>query len=66
MRENEIQATTVGLIQCLRMLAEEASMLNLDRTVAALHGALQTCNLEISAKLIADPLGAIPPDFTMH
>lgn len=66
MRDNEIQATTVGLIQCLRMLAEEASMLNLDRTVAALQGALQTCSLEISAKLVADPFGALPPDFTMH
>ncbi len=66
MRDNEMQATTIGLIQCLRMLAEEASMLNLDRTVAALQGALQTCNLEISAKLVADPFGSMPPDFTVH
>jgi hypothetical protein len=66
MRDNEIQATTIGLMQCLRMLVEEASMLNLDRTVAALHGALQTCNLEISTKLVADPFGSMPADFTMH
>jgi len=66
MRDEEIEATSVGLIHCLRMLAEEASILHLDRTVAALQGALDTCNLEVSANLIADPFGSMSPNASIH
>lgn len=47
MGDDEVQATSSGFIQCLRMLAEEASILHLDRTSAALQRALDTCNLEV-------------------
>ncbi len=66
MRDDNLQATSVGLIQCLRMLAEEASILRLDRTVAALQDALDTCHLEVSANLIADPFGSMSPDLAIH
>ena len=66
MRDDEVQATSVGLIQCLRMLAEEASILRLERTFAALQGALDTCNLEISANSIADPFGSMSPGHAIH
>ena len=66
MRDDEVQATSIGLIQCLRMLAEEASILHLDRTFAALQGALDTCHLEVSANLIADPFGSMSSDVAIH
>jgi hypothetical protein len=48
MGDDEVLATSNGFIQCLRMLAEEASILRLDHTSAALQRALDTCHLEIS------------------
>jgi len=66
MRDDEVQATSIGLIQCLRMLVEEASILQLDRTIAALQGALDTCNLEVSANLVADPFGSMPLNYSVH
>ena len=66
MYENELQATSVGLIQCLRMLAEEASILHLERTFAALQKALDTCHLEVSASLLDDPFGSMSPDLALH
>ena len=49
MGDDEVLATSNGFIQCLRMLAEEASILRLDQTSAALQRALDTCHLEVSA-----------------
>lgn len=49
MGDDEVLATSNGFIQCLRMLAEEASILQLDQTSAALQRALDTCHLEVSA-----------------
>ena len=49
MGDDEVVATSKGFIQCLRMLAEEASILRLDQTSAALQRALDTCHLEVSA-----------------
>ena len=66
MHDDEVQATSIGLIQCLRMLAEEASILRLDRTFAALKGALDTCNLEVSDNLIADPFEPASPGVSIH
>lgn len=45
MSDNE-GATLLGLQRCLRMLAEEASSLNLTRTLEALQTALETCRSE--------------------
>ena len=49
MGDDEVLATSNGFIQCLRMLAEEASILRLDETSVALQRALDTCHLEVSA-----------------
>ncbi len=35
-----------GILQCLRMLAEEAATLHLTRTLAAIRGAIETCASE--------------------
>ena len=49
MGDDEVLATSNGFIQCLRMLAEEASILKLDQTSVALQRALDTCQVEVSA-----------------
>lgn len=36
-------ATATGILQCLRMLAEEAESLQLTRTLVALREAIETC-----------------------
>lgn len=66
MHDDEVLGTSNGLIQCLRMLAEEASILRLDRTFAALQGALSTCHLEISAIQGDDPFEAMPVSAAIH
>lgn len=49
--DESMAATSQGLIQCLRMLTEEAATLNLAQTFAALQDALATCHSEIAASL---------------
>ena len=39
-------ATATGILQCLRMLAEEAASLHLTRTLTALRDAIETCVAE--------------------
>ena len=39
-------ASAVGIMQCLRLLAEEAATLNLQRTLCAIHDAMETVALE--------------------
>ena len=46
------EATATGILQCLRMLAEEAASLQLMRTLSALREAIKTCADEHD-----DPLG---------
>lgn len=43
---DECVATALGILQCLRMLADEAATLNLARTLIALHDALEICEAE--------------------
>ena len=43
--------TTNGLLECLRMLADEASSMQLTRTSAALQEAMAACRAEASASL---------------
>ncbi len=38
--------TPVGLLQCLRLLADEASAMKLTRTLAVLQQAMETCRTE--------------------
>ncbi len=44
-------ATATGILHCLRMLAEEAAMLRLSRTLDALREAIDTCASEESIGL---------------
>ncbi len=39
-------ATATGILQCLRMLAEEAASLHLNRTLVALRDAIAACASE--------------------
>lgn len=45
--EEDPASTPVGLLRCLRMLADEASELRLTRTLAALQQAMETCRVEL-------------------
>ena len=40
------EAAATGILQCLRMLAEEAASLRLARTVVALQEAIEACESE--------------------
>jgi hypothetical protein len=53
--ETECPASAGGILDCLRMLAEEAASLHLDRTLAAIRDALATCEAEGSETLQSDP-----------
>jgi hypothetical protein len=44
--DDEFDPTAEGLMQCLQVLAEEASWLSLNRTFAAVHEALSVCREE--------------------
>ena len=65
---SEYDATARGIIQCLRMLAEEAASLGMPETLAALYSALETCRTE-SDVTVQDPaqvpMGA-PPGAMLH
>ena len=66
MGDDEVLATSNGFIQCLRMLAEEASILRLDQTSAALQRALDTCHLEVSASRNDNFADRMPAGLAIH
>jgi hypothetical protein len=61
--DSDCTATPSGIMQCLRMLAEEAATLNLSRTLLAIHEALQTCESEGADAVVPAP--ALHP-VTLH
>lgn len=58
--QDECQATPAGLMQCLGMLAEEAAVLHLPRTLRALREALLECQSELQAGRLAVSFQAAP------
>lgn len=66
MGDDEVLATSNGFIQCLRMLAEEASILHLDRTSAVLQKALDICSLEILADRSNNISDVVLPRLAIH
>jgi hypothetical protein len=46
-------ATAANILQCLTMLAEEAAILNLPRTILALNKAVRACQAEQTRPLPA-------------
>jgi hypothetical protein len=44
-------ASSMGIVQCLRMLADEASSLQMHRTLAALREAMEICTTEGASAL---------------
>jgi hypothetical protein len=53
--DTDCSATPTGIMQCLRMLAEEAATLNLSRTLVAIQEALQACQSEGAETVLAPP-----------
>jgi len=51
---SECEANASGIMQCLRMLAEEAASLRLSRTLAALREAIDVCAAENVVDATAD------------
>lgn len=56
--DDEIAASPNGLLQCLRMLSEEAASLRLTRTFAALQEAATICRAEAEMALAGIETGA--------
>jgi hypothetical protein len=54
--ENETDPTASGIVQCLRMLADEAASLRMGRTLAALCAAIDACAAESDQADITGPL----------
>ena len=55
-RQSDCQADARGIMHCLRMLAEEAASLRLERTCEALRQALETCAAENGFAPILDEI----------
>lgn len=61
-------ASAQGIIQCLRMLAQEAGSLKLVRTVMAVVEAVAACEAELAAADSgrAEPLAILPAGTVLH
>jgi len=44
--DGDADPTARGIVQCLRMLADEAASLGMARTLDALHAAIKVCSAE--------------------
>ena len=62
MQDDDVSATRNGLLQCLRMLTEEASILRLDRTHDVLLGAIDVCRQEV----LGTPTTGVPLGMALH
>jgi hypothetical protein len=51
--DEAISASAHGILQCLRLLAEEAATLNLQRTLSAIQDALETAADESGSETAA-------------
>jgi hypothetical protein len=51
--ENALRASASGIMQCLRVLADEAATLHLHGSVFAIHDAMQTVAMESGAEAFA-------------
>lgn len=64
---NGPSSSATGILECLRMLADEAAELQLDGTLRALHQAIAVCQSE---RRKADPVELsdvrIPADVAIH
>lgn len=58
-------ASANGIIQCLRLLAEEAAMLNLQRTLCAIQDALETVAAE-TEHATTETKPFLPQGHTLH
>jgi hypothetical protein len=54
--DNDSDPTARGIVQCLRMLAEEAVALGLPRTLDALQAAMQVCAGESDSEDVLDAM----------
>ena len=53
--DEAVSASADGILQCLRLLAEEAATLNLQRTLSAIQDALETVAEETRVETEAPP-----------
>jgi hypothetical protein len=60
--DEEIAASVEGILQCLRVLAEEAALLKLNGTFSAIEHALATATVESGGTTIQ----AAVPGMTLH
>lgn len=67
LERNDLSTSATGIVECLRMLADEAAELQLDDTLRALHEAIAVCQTERVKTDSAEPIGyGVPPDAAIH
>jgi hypothetical protein len=57
---DDCEPTIAGILNCLRMLIDEATELHLDDTVTALQRALQVCMAETDTGVTESEAGQLP------
>lgn len=65
-RPVDVEVSARGIVQCLRMLADEAASLGLTRTGVALETALLICTAEGSAESASSSAPNRPPGAALH
>lgn len=58
---HDLSASVTGILECLRMLAEEAAELQLDDTMRALQRAIQVCQTERKRGDMPEQARELPP-----
>lgn len=62
-----LSSSATGILECLRMLADEAAELQLDDTLRALREAIAICQTEgVKVDECVDAYFGAPPDAAIH
>jgi hypothetical protein len=64
--DENILASASGILQCLRLLAEEAATLNLHRTLSAIQEALETATEESGGDDFQEGYASGAAAFSLH
>ena len=67
LERNELSTSATGIVECLRMLADEAAELQLDDTLRALREAIAVCQTEKVRAECGEQIDyRAPPDVAIH
>ncbi len=67
LERNDLTTSATGIVECLRMLADEAAELQLDDTLRALREAIAVCQTERVKADCGEPIEfGVPSDAIIH